>query len=38
VAAHIFATRTFAAPEGKQLRGVTLPSNDGLHVFAVATG
>ncbi|MFC5053377.1 GH92 family glycosyl hydrolase [Saccharothrix xinjiangensis] len=36
VATHIFATKTFTAPEGKVLRSVTLPTDDGLHVFAIA--
>ncbi|MFD7660897.1 glycoside hydrolase domain-containing protein, partial [Actinosynnema sp. NPDC059797] len=36
VATHIFATKTYTAPEGKVLRSVTLPTDDDLHVFAVA--
>ncbi|ACU37728.1 GH92 family glycosyl hydrolase [Actinosynnema mirum] len=38
VATHIFATRTYTAPEGKRIAAVVLPVDDGLHVFAVATG
>jgi predicted alpha-1,2-mannosidase len=37
VVTHIFATKTFTAPEGKTLKSVKLPNNDGLHVFALAT-
>ncbi|QFZ21629.1 GH92 family glycosyl hydrolase [Saccharothrix syringae] len=38
VATHIFATKVFAAPEGRRLRSVTLPADEDLHVFAVASG
>ncbi|TWP53532.1 glycoside hydrolase family 92 protein [Lentzea tibetensis] len=37
VATHILATKTYTVPEGKQLRSVTLPTDEDLHVFAVAT-
>jgi predicted alpha-1,2-mannosidase len=37
VVTHIFATKTFTAPDGKVLRSVKLPTDDGLHVFAIAT-
>jgi predicted alpha-1,2-mannosidase len=38
VVTHIFATKTFQAPEGKQLRSVKLPANENLHVFTIAMG
>ncbi|MGZ3142807.1 GH92 family glycosyl hydrolase [Lentzea chajnantorensis] len=38
VATHIFATKTYTAPEGKVLQGIVLPEDGDLHVFAVATG
>ena len=37
VATYVFATRPFAAPEGKTIAGVTLPQNTDLHVFTLAT-
>jgi hypothetical protein len=37
VVTHIFATKTFTAPEGKVLKSVKLPTNGGLHVFAIAS-
>ncbi|PRY42843.1 GH92 family glycosyl hydrolase [Umezawaea tangerina] len=37
VVTNIFATKTFTAPEGKVLKSVQLPTNEGLHVFAIAT-
>ncbi|GLZ35392.1 alpha-1,2-mannosidase [Lentzea sp. NBRC 105346] len=37
VATHIFATKTFVVPDGKQLKSITLPTDEDLHVFAVAT-
>ncbi len=37
VATHIFATKTYVAPEGKALRSIVLPEDGDLHVFAVAT-
>ncbi|WP_434439642.1 GH92 family glycosyl hydrolase [Lentzea sp. E54] len=37
VATHIFATKTYVAPEGKTLQGVTLPEDGNMHVFAIAT-
>src|SRR5688500_3337125 len=36
VATHIFATKTYVAPEGKALQSVTLPEDVNLHVFAIA--
>ncbi|KJK43617.1 alpha-mannosidase [Lentzea aerocolonigenes] len=38
VATHIFATKTYAAPEGKTLASIVLPDDVDLHVFAVALG
>ncbi|GAA3785161.1 GH92 family glycosyl hydrolase [Streptomyces coacervatus] len=38
VATYIFATKPFAAPEGKTIARVKLPENTDLHVFTLATG
>lgn len=38
VATYIFATKPFAAPEGKTIASVKLPENTDLHVFTIATG
>jgi hypothetical protein len=38
VATHIFATKTYTAPEGKTLASIVLPEDADLHVFAVAVG
>ncbi|MCX5249609.1 MULTISPECIES: GH92 family glycosyl hydrolase [unclassified Streptomyces] len=38
VATYVFATKPFAAPEGKTIASVTLPRNTDLHVFTLATG
>ena len=37
VVTNIFATKTFTAPDGKVLKSVKLPTNGGLHVFAIAS-
>ncbi|MEW2316186.1 GH92 family glycosyl hydrolase [Streptomyces bauhiniae] len=37
VATYVFATKPFAAPEGKEIRSVKLPDDGDLHVFALAT-
>ncbi|MEV7199260.1 GH92 family glycosyl hydrolase [Streptomyces griseoluteus] len=36
VATYVFATKPFAAPEGKEIRSVKLPDDGDLHVFALA--
>lgn len=36
VATYVFATKPFAAPDGKQIRSVKLPDDGDLHVFALA--
>jgi predicted alpha-1,2-mannosidase len=38
VATYIFATKPFAAPQGKTITSVKLPQNTDLHVFTLATG
>lgn len=38
VATHIFATKTYVAPEGKTLASVVLPDDANMHIFAVALG
>ncbi|MFJ8795575.1 GH92 family glycosyl hydrolase [Streptomyces sp. NPDC102462] len=38
VVTYVFATRPFAAPEGRRIVGVTLPDNADLHVFTLAVG
>jgi hypothetical protein len=38
VATHIFATKTYVAPEGRTLASVVLPEDVNMHVFAVALG
>ncbi|MFF9376584.1 GH92 family glycosyl hydrolase [Streptomyces griseoluteus] len=36
VATYVFATKPFAAPDGKEIRSVKLPDDGDLHVFALA--
>ncbi|MFJ2816060.1 GH92 family glycosyl hydrolase [Streptomyces sp. NPDC087294] len=38
VAAHVFATEPFTAPEGKRIVSVRLPVDHDLHVFTLAVG
>lgn len=38
VATYVFATKPFAAPQGRTIASVTLPRNTDLHVFTLATG
>ncbi|MFJ4786603.1 GH92 family glycosyl hydrolase [Streptomyces sp. NPDC088794] len=38
VATYVFATKAFAAPDGKTIASVQLPQNTDLHVFTLATG
>jgi hypothetical protein len=38
VATHIFATKTYVAPEGKTLASIVLPEDVNLHIFALAMG
>ncbi len=38
VVTYVFATKPFAAPDGKTIASVKLPRNTDLHVFTLATG
>jgi hypothetical protein len=38
VAAYVFATKPFTAPDGRTVGSVRLPGNSDLHVFTLATG
>ncbi|GHF47769.1 GH92 family glycosyl hydrolase [Streptomyces griseosporeus] len=38
VATYVFATKPFAAPDGKRIASVTLPDDTDLHVFTLAVG